>query len=94
MVGHSTKVNKLGLHGKVRYDVKMQVNKLGDDIKNTNFLSWSIIFTVCGPQVDALIYCKRLECPTFNNNKNNPLIIPDMPDNFLMKERTLIKFLQ
>ena len=23
------------------------------------------IFTVCGPQVDALIYCKRLKCPTF-----------------------------
>ena len=29
------------------------------------FCPRSILFTVCGPQVDILIYCKRLECPIF-----------------------------
>ena len=24
-----------------------------------------MLFQVCGPQVDTLIYCRRLKCPTF-----------------------------
>ena len=42
----------------------MQANKQGDDFTNTIFWARSILFAACGPQVDSLIYCKRLKCPT------------------------------
>ena len=38
--------------------------KQGNDVTNTNFCARPMLFTVGGPQVDTLIYCRRLKFPT------------------------------
>ena len=38
-----------------------------DDVTTPHFYSQVNLLSICGPQVDALIYSRGLECPTLFN---------------------------